>query len=250
MADAGLKPRRDRSMTSEDNKVRWLDRLLRRPRRIEVSPRCWKACTPQRPVWPRSRAGSMQWPTISPMRARRATSTSAWPTATWLHPGRRGATTAIRVGSGAAASMIGRDNAQGASQETGRALDIAIEGPGYMQVRSGAQRSLTRDGNLQIDGQGRLAMQDGALLDPPVTLPQGTTEDQVAIGADGTVSVGRQGRRQDHPRQRRQPRRPRRRRRQPLPGHRRQRRHQRRPAHDGPALGRARELQRRHGRRR
>jgi flagellar basal-body rod protein FlgG len=104
--------------------------------------------------------------------------------------GNAGATAAIRVGSGAAASMIGRDNAQGASQETGRTLDVTIEGPGYMQVRSGGQRSLTRDGNLQIDSQGRLAMQDGALLDPPITLPKGTSEDQVAIGADGTVSVG------------------------------------------------------------
>jgi flagellar basal-body rod protein FlgG len=87
------------------------------------------------------------------------------------------------------ATMIGRDNAQGASKETGRTLDVAIEGPGYMQVRSGTQRSLTRDGNLQIDAQGRLAMQDGALLDPPVTLPKGTTEDEVTIGADGTVTV-------------------------------------------------------------
>jgi flagellar basal-body rod protein FlgG len=32
-------------------------------------------------------------------------------------------------------------------------------------------------------------MQDGALLDPPVTVPPGTTEDQVAIRADGAVSV-------------------------------------------------------------
>ena len=103
--------------------------------------------------------------------------------------GAQGATTALRVGSGAAATMIGRDDAQGSAQETGRPLDVAIQGPGYMQVRSGAQRSLTRDGNLQIDAQGRLAMQDGALLDPPVTLPKGTTEDQVEIGADGTVTV-------------------------------------------------------------
>jgi flagellar basal-body rod protein FlgG len=100
-----------------------------------------------------------------------------------------GATSAVRVGSGAAATMIGRDNAQGASQETGRALDVAIEGPGYIQVLSGGKRSLTRDGNLDVDGQGRLAMQDGALLDPPVTVPQGTTEDQVEIAADGTVTV-------------------------------------------------------------
>ena len=103
--------------------------------------------------------------------------------------GAPGATTALRVGSGAAAAMIGRNDAQGASQETGRSLDVAIQGPGFIQVKDGAKRSLTRDGNLQIDPQGRLAMQDGALLDPPVALPKGTTEDQVEIGADGTVTV-------------------------------------------------------------
>jgi flagellar basal-body rod protein FlgG len=103
--------------------------------------------------------------------------------------GTAGATSAVRVGSGAAATMLGRDNAQGASQETGRTLDVAIEGPGYIQVLSDGKRSLTRDGNLQVDGQGRLAMQDGALLDPPVTVPQGTTEDQIEIASDGTVTV-------------------------------------------------------------
>jgi flagellar basal-body rod protein FlgG len=100
-----------------------------------------------------------------------------------------GATTALRLGSGAAAAMIGRNDGQGALQQTDRPLDVALEGPGYIQVKNGAQRSLTRDGNLQIDPQGRLAMQDGALLEPPVTVPKGTTEDQIAIAADGTVSV-------------------------------------------------------------
>ena len=49
--------------------------------------------------------------------------------------GAPGATTALRVGSGAAAAMIGRNDAQGASQETGRSLDVAIQGPGYIQVK-------------------------------------------------------------------------------------------------------------------
>jgi flagellar basal-body rod protein FlgG len=102
--------------------------------------------------------------------------------------GAPGATTALRVGSGAAAAMIGRNEAQGSSQETGRALDVAIQGPGFIQVKDGAKRSLTRDGNLQIDPQGRLAMQDGALLEPPVTVPKGTTEDQITVGPDGTVA--------------------------------------------------------------
>src|SRR4029453_13682263 len=83
-----------------------------------------------------------------------------------------GGTTALGLGSGPAAAMIGRNDGQGALQQTNRALDVAIEGPGYIQVKNGAQRSLTRDGNLQIHSQGRLAMQDGALLEPPVALPK------------------------------------------------------------------------------
>ena len=164
--------------------------------------------------------------------------------------GAPGATTALRVGSGAAAAMIGRNDAQGASQETGRSLDVAIQGPGFIQVKDGTKRSLTRDGNLQVDAQGRLAMQDGALLEPPVTVPKGTTEDQIAIGRRRHRHGERQGRRQDHPRHRRQHGRPRRRRRQPLPGHRHERRREPRSAHDAPRVGRARDLQRRHGRRR
>jgi flagellar basal-body rod protein FlgG len=103
--------------------------------------------------------------------------------------GTQGATTAVRVGAGAAASMIGRDDRQGAVQETGNPLDVAIEGPGYIQLRLNGQQWLTRDGNLQIDAQGRLGTQDGALLDPPITLPKGTPPEQVSISSDGTVTA-------------------------------------------------------------
>jgi flagellar basal-body rod protein FlgG len=103
--------------------------------------------------------------------------------------GTQGATTAVRLGAGAAASMIGRDDRQGAVQETGNPLDVAIEGPGYIQLKLNGRQWLTRDGNLQIDAQGRLGTQDGALLDPPITLPKGTTPEQVAIAGDGTVTV-------------------------------------------------------------
>lgn len=49
---------------------------------------------------------------------------------------------------------------------------------------------MTRDGNLQVDAQGRLALQDGSLLEPPITLPKGTDPEKVDIAPDGTVSVG------------------------------------------------------------
>jgi flagellar basal-body rod protein FlgG len=103
--------------------------------------------------------------------------------------GAPGGTTALRLGSGAAASMIGRDDRQGSTQETGEPLDVAIEGPGFIQVKVDGKTWLTRDGHLQIDAQGRLATGDGALIDPPITMPKGTTSDQVAIAADGTVTA-------------------------------------------------------------
>jgi flagellar basal-body rod protein FlgG len=100
-----------------------------------------------------------------------------------------GSTTAVRVGSGAAAAIIGRDYQQGSDLSTGRSLDVSIEGPGYIQVRNNGKQELTRDGNLQLDAQGRLSMQDGSLLDPPVTVPKGTQPDDVSIAGDGTVNV-------------------------------------------------------------
>jgi flagellar basal-body rod protein FlgG len=103
--------------------------------------------------------------------------------------GAPGGTTALRLGAGAAASMIGRDDRQGSTQETGEPLDVAIEGPGFIQVKVDGKTWLTRDGHLQVDTQGRLATGDGALIDPPITFPKGTTPDQISIAADGTVTA-------------------------------------------------------------
>jgi flagellar basal-body rod protein FlgG len=103
--------------------------------------------------------------------------------------GTQGATKNVFLGAGAAAQMIGRDSQQGAEQETGRSLDVTIEGPGFIQVKANGQQWMTRDGNLQIDAQGRFAMQDGALLDPPITVPPGTQPEQVSIASDGTVTA-------------------------------------------------------------
>ena len=103
--------------------------------------------------------------------------------------GAPGGTTPLRLGAGAAASMIGRDDRQGSTQETGEPLDVAIEGPGFIQVKVDGKTWLTRDGHLQVDTQGRLATGDGALIDPPIAMPKGTTSDQIGIAADGTVTA-------------------------------------------------------------
>jgi flagellar basal-body rod protein FlgG len=102
-----------------------------------------------------------------------------------------GAGATVTAGAGAAAQIIGRSDEQGAMQDTGNPLDVAIEGPGWLQVkRADGTAALTRDGNLRLDANDRLTTQDGDLLDPPITVPKGTTPSDVAIAADGTVRAG------------------------------------------------------------
>jgi len=97
----------------------------------------------------------------------------------------------VLAGAGAAAGFIGRSQEQGALQTTDQPLDAAIQGPGFFQVRRpDGSLALTRDGSLRLDSQGRLATSDGNLLEPQITVPRGTTPDQLSIAADGTVRVG------------------------------------------------------------
>lgn len=94
------------------------------------------------------------------------------------------------VGTGAAAQSLGRDQAQGAVQNTGDPLDLAIEGEGYFTVKQpGGGVALTRDGSFQVNAEGQLTTAEGALLDPPIALPKGASPAEVGIAADGTVTV-------------------------------------------------------------
>jgi flagellar basal-body rod protein FlgG len=94
----------------------------------------------------------------------------------------------VTAGAGAAAESIGRGWAQGALQTTGQPLDVAIQGDGFLQVKlPDGRTALTRDGALQVDARGRLGTSDGALVQPPVTLPAGMTPDDLTIASDGTL---------------------------------------------------------------
>ena len=97
----------------------------------------------------------------------------------------------VATGAGTEASFMGRDTSAGSLEQTGRSLDVAIDGDGYIQVRRpNGTTGLTRNGSLQIDGQGRLTDSTGDPLVPPITLPKGASASDVKIAADGTVSDG------------------------------------------------------------
>jgi len=56
------------------------------------------------------------------------------------------------------------DKGQGILEPTGRALDLAIEGEGYFQVRKDGGVQPVRDGRLRLDGEGRLVTREGDVV--------------------------------------------------------------------------------------
>jgi flagellar basal-body rod protein FlgF len=81
------------------------------------------------------------------------------------------------------------DSTDGAITSTGRALDVAIDGPGFFVVNTGQGDRYTRNGHFTLDANRRLVTEDG---DPvqgkggPITLGPG----EVRVDSDGTVWAG------------------------------------------------------------
>jgi flagellar basal body rod protein FlgG len=86
--------------------------------------------------------------------------------------------------------------AQGACTDTGRQLDLAIQGQGFFKVRldSDSNRfAYTRNGNFFVNHNGQLVlgMGDGYKLEPGIVVPKGVTD--VTISQDGDVEVVKAG---------------------------------------------------------
>jgi len=97
----------------------------------------------------------------------------------------------VQTGAGAAAVDVGRGFEQGALQQTDQPFDLAVEGPGYFQVRiPGGQIALTRDGNFHADVSGQLVTASGAVLVPPIRIPRGVDAKSVSITTTGVVTAG------------------------------------------------------------
>jgi flagellar basal-body rod protein FlgF len=82
------------------------------------------------------------------------------------------------------------DHAQGVARDTGRPLDVALDGEGYFVVQTPRGERYTRAGALTIDAAGQLVTQRGELLvsdGGPITIRRGKGD--LGIGTDGSVSV-------------------------------------------------------------
>jgi flagellar basal-body rod protein FlgG len=97
---------------------------------------------------------------------------------------------AIQVGRGTRLAGVQRLHQQGPIEQTGRNLDIAIEGEGFLQVQTNqGDLAYTRDGSLQISDQGVLITSAGLTVQPPIRIPADASE--ITISVAGVVSVRR-----------------------------------------------------------
>ena len=96
--------------------------------------------------------------------------------------------TGMTTGTGVRVATTSKEFAQGNIDQTGGALDVAINGRGFFEVLlPDGSTAYTRDGNFQINAQGELVTNAGYPVQPGLQLPEGAQS--VTIGADGTVSV-------------------------------------------------------------
>ena len=92
------------------------------------------------------------------------------------------------------ATGLGFDRSQGALVQTGEVLDVAIDGDGWLavQARDGSE-AYSRGGSLKVNSLGLLETERGELVlgdNGPLAVPPYT---QIAMAADGTISIVPQG---------------------------------------------------------
>lgn len=87
-------------------------------------------------------------------------------------------------------STVGADFTTGAMQITGRELDVAVQGKGWLVVeRPDGSEAYTRAGSLKLSENGVLQTQNGQNVlgdGGPITIPPDVS---IAIAKDGTVST-------------------------------------------------------------
>ena len=87
-------------------------------------------------------------------------------------------------------NTVGADFSSGALQVTGRDLDVAIKGKGWLAVQMpDGTEAYTRNGSLQMSPNGILQTANGATVQGeggPIAIPPDVT---VTVGSDGTIST-------------------------------------------------------------
>ncbi len=100
----------------------------------------------------------------------------------------RGAEAGTRVST--VETTLGNDFTPGPLQQTGRDLDVAVQGQGWLSVQTAdGGEAYTRRGDLQVSAEGVLQLPNGLPVigeGGPITVPVNAS---ITIGQDGTISA-------------------------------------------------------------
>lgn len=96
--------------------------------------------------------------------------------------------TGLNLGTGVSVQSTSRIETQGTLNNTGNALDLALNGEGYFQVElPGGKLGYTRAGNFTRSAEGELVTTQGYRVMPGITIPEDATA--ITVAPDGTVSA-------------------------------------------------------------
>lgn len=94
----------------------------------------------------------------------------------------------LQLGTGVRVVGTQKQFTEGSLQITDNALDVAIDGRGFMQIlQPDGTIAYTRNGQFHLNSDGQMVNADGLLLQPTIALPDDAQT--VTIGTDGTVSA-------------------------------------------------------------
>ena len=92
----------------------------------------------------------------------------------------------IQIGTGVRPSTVSMSLTQGALRATGSELDVAIDGPGFLEVQLPSGESVyTRDGKLNRSPEGEIVTMDGFPLADGIVVPDDAQS--ISISRDGEV---------------------------------------------------------------
>ncbi len=98
--------------------------------------------------------------------------------------------TGVQVGLGVKTAATQKLFDQGSLQNTGNALDIALEGNGFFKVlMPDSTVAYTRDGSFKIDANRQVVTSNGYMLLPEIVLPEDFRIETLAISDQGLVTV-------------------------------------------------------------
>ena len=94
----------------------------------------------------------------------------------------------IEIGSGVRLASMSKVYTLGELQNTGRSLDLAIQGDGFFEVTlPNGEKRYTRDGALSKNANGQLVTSTGYAIEPAITVPIDALS--IDISPDGTVNI-------------------------------------------------------------